>query len=152
LERDVSATADRVDWAAKKFLLSSFREEEKLSWNDPWLQSIDLEYHNIQPDEGLFYDLQRQGSMRTLISEKEIKDAIFSPPETTRAWFRGRAVARFNHAISAIQWDEIAFSSGRKRQVVALPEPAGDERLERLNELVNAENEFEEFFQTLARF
>jgi proteasome accessory factor A len=100
----------------------------------------------------LFYDLQRQGSMRTLISEKEIKDAIFSPPETTRAWFRGRAVARFNHAISAIQWDEIAFCSGRKRQVVVLPEPAGDQRLDRLNELVNAENEFEEFFQTLARF
>jgi proteasome accessory factor A len=151
LERDVSATADRVDWAAKKFLLSSFRDEEKLSWNDPWLQSIDLEYHNIQPDEGLFYDLQRQGSMRTLISEKEIKDAIFSPPETTRAWFRGRAVARFNHAISAIQWDEIAFSNGRKRRVVALPEPGGDERLDGLNELVNAENEFEEFFKALDR-
>jgi len=128
LQRDVTSTADRVDWVAKKFLLSSFREEEKLAWSDPWLQSIDLEYHNIQPDQGLFYELQRQGSMRSLISEKEIKDAIFSPPETTRAWFRGRSVARFNHAISSIQWDEIAFSDGRKARVVALQEPAGDER------------------------
>jgi len=151
LERDVATTADRVDWVAKKFLLSSFREEEKLAWSDPWLQAIDLEYHNIQPDQGLFYELQRQGSMRTLISEKEIKDAIFSPPETTRAWFRGRAVARFNHAITAIQWDEIAFSDGRKARVVALPEPAGDERLEQLNILVNAENEFDEFFSELKR-
>ena len=150
LERDVALTADRVDWVAKKFLLSSFREEEKLAWSDPWLQSIDLEYHNIQPDEGLFYELQRQGSMRTLISEKEIKDAIFTPPETTRAWFRGRAVARFNHAITAIQWDEIAFSDGGKARVVKLPEPAGDERLEKLSALVNAENEFEEFFRRLA--
>src|SRR5437764_10750826 len=150
LQRDVTSTADRVDWAAKKFLLSSFREEEKLSWSDPWLQSIDLEYHNIQPDQGLFYELQRQGSMRTLISEKEIKDAIFSPPETTRAWFRGRAVARFNHAITSIQWDEIAFSDGRKSHVVTLPEPAGDERLDALNELVNADNDFEDFFRALS--
>jgi Pup amidohydrolase len=151
LERDVSATADRVDWAAKKFLLASFREEEKLSWSDPWLQAIDLEYHNIQPNQGLFYELQRQGSMHSLISEKEIKDAIFSPPETTRAWFRGRAVARFNHAISSIQWDEIEFRSGRSARLVTLPEPGGDERLEALNELVNSENEFEEFFRALAK-
>ena len=150
LQRDVTSTGDRVDWAAKKFLLSSFREEEKLAWSDPWLQSIDLEYHNIQPDQGLFYELQRQGSMRTLISEKEIKDAIFSPPETTRAWFRGRAVARFNHAISSIQWDEIAFSDGRKPRVVSLPEPVDDERLEELNKLVNAENEFDDFFREIA--
>src|SRR5207302_1101809 len=46
LERDVMTTRDRVDWAAKKFLLNALQEEEKLSWNDPWLQSIDLEYHN----------------------------------------------------------------------------------------------------------
>jgi proteasome accessory factor A len=152
LERDVKSTADRVDWVAKKFLLSSFREEEKLSWSDPWLQAIDLEYHNIRPDQGLFFELQRQESMRSLISDKEIKDAIFTPPETTRAWFRGRAVARFNHAISSIQWDEIEFRNGASRRLVTLPEPAGDERLEKLNELVNAENEFGEFFQELSRY
>jgi proteasome accessory factor PafA2 len=148
LERDIASTADRLDWVAKKFLLSSFRDEEKLEWSDPWLQALDLEYHNIHPDQGLFHALQRQGSMRSLVSEKEIKDAIFTPPETTRAWFRGRSVARFNHAISSIQWDEIAFSNGRKSRVVKLPEPAGND-LGRLDELVNAETEFEEFFAQL---
>jgi hypothetical protein len=144
-------TVDRVDWAAKKALLSSFREEEKLSWTDPWLQAIDLEYHNIQPDQGLFHELQRQESMRRMISEKEIKDAIFSPPETTRAYFRGRAVARFNHAISSIQWDEIAFTNGLRTRLVALPEPASNERLEKLNELVNADTEFEDFFRAIGK-
>src|SRR4051812_15927033 len=38
LERDVSLTRDRIDWVAKKFLLSAMQEEEKLSWSDPWLQ------------------------------------------------------------------------------------------------------------------
>src|SRR6266446_4420005 len=64
LERDVTLTRDRVDWMAKKFLLNALQEEEKLSWSDPWLQSIDLEYHNVDLERGLFYELVRQGSVR----------------------------------------------------------------------------------------
>src|SRR5437660_11238465 len=93
LQRDVMTTRDRVDWAAKKFLLSALQEEEKLSWGDPWLQSIDLEYHNVDLERGLYYELLRQGSMRRVVTEDEIKMSIFTPPETTRAFFRGRSVA-----------------------------------------------------------
>ena len=53
LERDVTLTRDRVDWAAKKMLLDAMQAEEKLSWSDPWLQAIDLEYHNIDIEKGL---------------------------------------------------------------------------------------------------
>lgn len=149
LERDVTLASDRVDWVAKKSLLSTFREEEKLSWTDPWLQAIDLEYHNILPDQGLFYELPRQGSMRSIVTEDEIKNAIFAPPETTRAYFRGRSVAKFNDAITSIQWDEIAFANGARSCLVALPEPANDARLEKLKRLVKDETEFEEFFRVL---
>ncbi|MDP9004684.1 MAG: proteasome accessory factor PafA2 family protein, partial [Verrucomicrobiota bacterium] len=149
LQRDVALTRDRVDWVAKKQLLSAFREEEKLSWTDPWLQAIDLEYHNIIPDQGLFYELQRQGSMRSVVSEGEIKSAIFAPPETTRAWFRGRSVARFNDAITSIQWDEITFANGKRSHLVTLPEPAGDARLEALNNLVRADTSYDDFFRQL---
>ena len=38
-----------VDWITKKWLLEAFVESEGLSWDDPWLQSVDLEYHNIDP-------------------------------------------------------------------------------------------------------
>ena len=152
LERDVGLTRDRVDWVAKKFLLSAFREEEKLSWTDPWLQAIDLEYHNILPDQGLFYELPRQGAMRSIVSEEEIKSAIFAPPETTRAYFRGRSVARFNDAITSIQWDEIAFADGTRSQLVPLPEPAEGARLEALNALVREETAFPDFFRALARY
>src|SRR5947209_13954342 len=106
------AARDRIDWAAKKFLLDTLQEEEKLSWSDPWLQSIDLEYHNLDLDRGLYYELVRKGLMRRITTEDEIKTAIFNPPETTRAFFRGRAVARFNDEISSIQWHEIVFTSG----------------------------------------
>ena len=35
--------------------MEAFVEAEGLSWDDPWLQSIDLEYHNIDPLSGLFF-------------------------------------------------------------------------------------------------
>ena len=63
---------------------------KSIEWTDPWLQSIDLEYHNIALDHGLYYELIRTGQMRRFISEQDIKNAIFQPPETTRAFFRGR--------------------------------------------------------------
>ena len=84
------------------------------------------------------------------MSEEEIKSAIFTPPETTRAYFRGRSVARFNDAITSIQWDEIAFANGARSHLVALPEPGGDARLEALNLLVREETELPEFFRALA--
>src|ERR1041385_67712 len=76
LERDVMLTRDRIDWAAKKFLLNALQQEEKLSWTDPWLQSVDLEYHNIDFDQGLYYELVRQGSIGRVSSEEDIKSAI----------------------------------------------------------------------------
>ncbi|MDQ6938620.1 MAG: proteasome accessory factor PafA2 family protein, partial [Verrucomicrobiota bacterium] len=140
LERDVSLTRDRVDWVAKKFLLSALQESEGIAWSDPWLQAIDLEYHNIAPEYGLYYELLRQGSMRRFVDEEEIKGAIFAPPETTRAYFRGRSVAKFNHAISSIQWDEIVFANGSREERVTLPEVTDDDsRIGKLNALLRSE-------------
>src|SRR6266568_1028387 len=104
LERDVMLARERVDWAAKKFLLNTLQEEEKLSWSDPWLQSIDLEYHNVDLERGLYYELVRKNLMR-----------------------------RFTNEISSIQWDEIVFANGSQARRIALPEAAMDPRLDALN-------------------
>jgi len=149
LERDVTLARDRVDWVAKKLLLDAFREEENLSGSDPWLQAIDLEYHNILPDQGLFYELLRQGTVRNIVSEAEIKNAIFAPPETTRAFFRGRSVARFNDVISSIQWDEIVFANGVDTHRVQFPEVAVDNRLEALNGAARDLPDFDEFMRAI---
>jgi proteasome accessory factor A len=154
LERDVMSTRDRVDWAAKKFLLDAMQTEEKLSWSDPWLQSIDLEYHNLDLDRGLYYELLRKGLMRRVTNEDEIKSAIFNPPETTRAFFRGRAVARFNDEISSIQWDEIVFANPAAAEHsyrVALPEAAMSARLNALNHAARNGKDFSEFMSAVAQ-
>ena len=149
LERDVMLTRDRVDWAAKKFLLNALQEEEKLSWSDPWLQSIDLEYHNLDFERGLYYELARQGAVRRVVPEDEIKAAIFSPPETTRAFFRGRSVARFNNEISSIQWDEIVFQNQSQLRRIVLPEAAADARLNALNHAARNGKDFSEFMRAV---
>jgi Pup amidohydrolase len=150
LERDVMLTRDRIDWAAKKFLLDALQQEEKLSWTDPWLQSVDLEYHNIDFEQGLYYELVRQGSIRRVSSEEDIKLAIYNPPETTRAFFRGRSVARFNDEISSIQWDEVVFSSNGESYRVALPEAALDQRLMALNQAARNGKDVSEFLREIA--
>ncbi len=149
LQTDVERCRDRLDWVAKKFLLSTFRESENLSWSDPWLQAIDLEYHNVSLEDGLYYELVREGRMRRLLDEPEIKNAIFQPPLATRAFFRGRCVAKFNQEISSIQWDEIAFQNGGSQQTVSLNSAFDDAELTRLNDLVSDSNTFAKFSKAL---
>ncbi len=142
---------DRLDWAAKYFLLSTFRESEQLEWSDPWLQSIDLEYHNVSLEKGLYYELMRQGQMRRVISEEEIKNAIFQPPGTTRAFFRGRAVARFSQEIASIQWDEMTFEHEGGLQSVDLLAASHDEGLDRINAAIRDALDFEDLMQRLSK-
>lgn len=149
LQRDVMLCRNRVDWVAKKFLLSTFRESEGLEWTDPWLQSLDLEYHNVSLDHGLYYELLRAGEMRRFVSEEEVKDAIFHPPAATRAFFRGRSVARFQKEISSIQWDEVVFAAPSGARTVSLNDAFDDAGLDRLNALIRDTGSYEEFLAAL---
>ncbi len=150
LERDHQLCRDRIDWVAKKELLETMRQEEELSWTDPWLQSIDLEYHNILPEAGLYYELVRQGVMQRLVSEAEIKRAIFAPPEDTRAYFRGRAVARFDSTIKSLQWDEMVFAGeGGKLHRVQLAQPNDNPRLAALNKAAREAADYREFLRKI---
>jgi proteasome accessory factor A len=151
LQRDVLTCVDRLDWVAKKYLLTTFRESEGIEWTDPWLQSIDLEYHNISLDHGLYYELIRAGQMRRFITEQEIKAAIFQPPETTRAFFRGRSVARFHEQIASIQWDEIVFKTPNGPRSVSLNRVFEDGALERVNNFIREASSFEDFHARLTK-
>ena len=109
LDRDPMSLTDRVDWVAKKYLLETFMEAEDLSWDDPWLQSLDLEYHNIDIDRGLYYDLERRGAMRRVVTDKQIVQAEKNPPQDTRARARAAVVRALteNQVRYIIDWDSI---------------------------------------------
>jgi proteasome accessory factor A len=102
-----------VDWVSKKYLLETFREAEGLDWNDPWLQSLDLEYHNIDPAKGLFHALtpaKRIGEWNDCVRRPE---STSIPPADTRAHGRGRAVALFQtrQLPYVINWDSISLEN-----------------------------------------
>jgi proteasome accessory factor PafA2 len=112
LERDPLEAADRLDWAAKLGLLLSFQERDGLGWDDPKMRLIDLQYHDVDPDRGLYHRLVRSGRMRRLFSDEQITTAVAAPPERTRAYFRGRCVDQFPSSIVAANWDSLVFDIG----------------------------------------
>ncbi len=115
LETDPMRCADRLDWAAKRQLLDAFLDFAKLSWRDEIVRSLDLEYHALDPNRSLFYELQNQGGMRRLVTDAEIARAMRHPPHDTRAYIRGLCVQKFSGAIRALNWGRITLSqNGRE--------------------------------------
>jgi proteasome accessory factor A len=110
-----------VDWISKKWLLETFREAEGLSWQDPWLQSLDLEYHNINPAKGLFFALTPPKAIGEFNDSMRRVEAIRIAPTDTRAHGRGIAVARFQKAPAVpyvINWDSIGVENGEHLQML----------------------------------
>ncbi len=99
-----------VDWISKKWLLDAFREEENLDWHDPWLQSLDLEYHNINPEKGLFFALTPAKAIGEFNDGVRCDHALRHPPANTRARGRSAAVAHFQKTNQSyvINWDSIS--------------------------------------------
>jgi proteasome accessory factor A len=107
LEREPLKTANRLDWAAKFKLIERFREAEKLGEDDPWLQSLDLSYHLLDQEQGLYYGLMQQGAFELPYAFAEISAHSLCPPSTTRAAVRGRCIEKFGSFVQAAQWDHL---------------------------------------------
>lgn len=104
--------SDRIDWAIKEKLFTRFKESEGVNWDDPWMQSLDLEYHNLDPERGLYYGMEQEGEIPPFFVSGEVADAVQNPPEGTRAMIRGRAVERQSDNIKHIHWTGIEFKDG----------------------------------------
>ena len=115
LTYDPNSLVDRIDWIAKKKLLERFMEAENLEWNDPWLKSLDLEYHNLNRSRGLYFDLIEHGRMTKIVDEAKILCSIQVPPVNTRAAARSRIMHGLNYQESryAIDWDNIYVEQDR---------------------------------------
>jgi len=112
LKHSPDKLSDRIDWAIKEKLFLEFIESENLNWDDPMLQSLDLEYHNLDLDRGLYRGLEQENGVFSLLTEKEISRAIEFPPEGTRAKIRGDAVSKESEKIKSIHWTGIEFKNG----------------------------------------
>jgi Pup amidohydrolase len=112
LERDPRSTAGYLDWAAKLRLMEEYRERDGLPWTHPKLRLVDLQYHDVAPERSLFRRLVQAGRMERLFTDEEVTRATEEPPERTRAYFRGRCLARFPEAVVAANWDSLVLDTG----------------------------------------
>ncbi|WP_311143316.1 depupylase/deamidase Dop [Corynebacterium durum] len=106
LADDPLSTSHLLDWTAKYALLNSYANRG-VSWDDPKMALIDLQYSDIDPAKSLYHALVRKNRMRTLVSAEQIAQAAAHPPADSRAFFRGHMMTRFRDRIAAANWDSI---------------------------------------------
>lgn len=112
--------ADRVDWVAKERLITAYAERHGLEPTAPRLRAIDLQYHDLRPGRCL---ADRLGLQR-LTTDDEVAAAVQYPPESTRAYFRGRCLEKFADDVIAANWDSIVLDTGSDPlRRISMPEP-----------------------------
>ena len=78
---------------------------------DARLKAIDLQYHDLRADRCL----AAPGRARRRSSTTPTSSAAMTePPTTTRAYFRGRCLAKYADDIVAANWDSMVFDVGRE--------------------------------------
>lgn len=124
LSRDAMECADQLDWVAKLRLLEGYREREQLDWDSSKLELVDLQYSDVRPGKGLYHRLVAKGAMKTLFTDDQVREAMVNPPKDTRAYFRGRCLAKYPSEVVAASWDSLIFDVGRESLVrVPMMEP-----------------------------
>ncbi|WP_293786477.1 depupylase/deamidase Dop [uncultured Aeromicrobium sp.] len=109
LERDPMECVRELDWVAKLSLLERYRERDGLDWEDAKLHLVDLQYHDVRTDRGLFHRLDQAGRIERLVGDEDVLAAVTEPPRDTRAYFRGRCLAHYPAQIAAASWDSVIF-------------------------------------------
>ncbi|MEM9747838.1 MAG: depupylase/deamidase Dop [Actinomycetota bacterium] len=109
LESDPDSVADQVDWVAKRRLVDGYARRHDIPRGDARLKAIDLQYHDMRPGKCL---ADRAG-LSTLVEPADAERAMTTPPESTRAYFRGRCLEKFPSDIVAANWDSLVFDIGR---------------------------------------
>lgn len=140
LERDPQQLADSLDWVAKRLLLEHFIESEGVKWSDDVVKSLDLAYHSVDPQDGLFAGLEQMGTVRRVVTDKDIERAMSYPPSGTRAWVRGTCVQRYHQAIAAITWSRIVLQSGEQTVTLDLSDWVSEHVPQKVQRLARTHN------------
>ena len=128
LERDPLSTSDRLDWTAKYRLIEQFRESEAIASDDPWLRSLDLSYHLMDPAQGLFYGLLESGAFRLPFARESIYGLPLRAPDT-RAALRGGCIEKFGADVESAQWDGVRLKNGKTRVEIDLRDVFSPEQI-----------------------
>jgi proteasome accessory factor A len=132
---DYSSVEREIDWVIKMRLLDRYRERHNLSLSDARVAQIDMAYHDISRDRGLYYLLERKGAVARVVNDIRIFEAKSLAPQTTRARLRGEFIKRAQekHRDFTVDWVHLKLNDQAQRTVLCKdPFKAVDERVERL--------------------
>jgi len=121
LETDPSTCTADLDWVAKQQVLEGYRERDGLDWSDPRLRAVDIQWSDVRPEKGLFRRLADRGRMTMLVDEAAVEAAVTTPPEDTRAWFRGTCLDKWPTQIAAASWDSVIFDVPGRQALQRVP-------------------------------
>ncbi|HET6770041.1 MAG TPA: Pup--protein ligase [Actinomycetota bacterium] len=125
----------KVDWVAKHQLLTRYREKHGLSLSHPKIALMDLAYHDVNQERGLYYLLQRRGMVERVVDEQDVQRAMKDPPQSTRARLRGEFIRRAKQRRRdyTVDWVHLKLNDQAQRTVLCKdPFRSHDERVEQL--------------------
>jgi proteasome accessory factor A len=135
IEKDPFTLDRECDWVIKHRLIERYRQRHGLALSHPKVALLDLQYHDVSRERGLFYRLQSRGEVERMCAEDAIEAAIDRPPQTTRARLRGEFIkkAKDRRRDFTVDWVHLKLNDQAQRTVL-LKDPfrARDERVEKL--------------------
>ncbi len=113
LAQDPGQLSREVDWVIKRDLLQAYVDRRGCEWSDPRVMMMDLQYHDLRPEKGLFAALERGGYVERLIDDAAVTTAVTEPPADTRAYFRARCLQKFPQQVYAASWASVLVDVGQ---------------------------------------
>jgi proteasome accessory factor A len=135
IESDPFKLDREVDWVIKHKLIDGYTDKHDLALSSPRVALIDLQYHDVNRERGLFYRLQRRDMVERMTTDDAIDEAVETPPQTTRARLRGEFIRRAKERKRdyTVDWVHLKLNDQAQRTVLCKdPFKSRDERVERL--------------------
>ncbi|MBV9821525.1 MAG: Pup--protein ligase [Actinobacteria bacterium] len=132
---DLSLIDREIDWATKYQLIERYRARHDLPLSSPRIAQLDLTYHDIRRDRGLYYLLASRGAVGRVTSDLAVFEAKSVPPQTTRARLRGEFIKRAQETRRdfTVDWVHLKLNDQAQRTVLCKdPFRAVDDRVEKL--------------------
>ena len=135
LESDPMSLERECDWVAKYQLIEAYRQRHSLPLGHPRVALVDLQYHDVNRERGLYYRLEARDRMERTIDEAAVAEAVNHAPGTTRARLRGEFIRRAKERRRdfTVDWVHLKLNDQAQRTVL-LKDPfrSHDERVEKL--------------------
>jgi proteasome accessory factor A len=125
----------KVDWVAKRILIDRYRAKHDLPLSSPKVGLLDLAYHDVNRQRGLYYLIERGDRVERVTDETEISRAMREPPQSTRAKLRGDFIrtAKQKRRDYTVDWVHLRLNDQAQRTVLCKdPFKSVDERVEQL--------------------